>query len=70
MPLLPHPIAFLQNLSTPEICLFALVLLLFFGAKRLPGLFRSVGESVREFKSGRLEEADDVRAEDADIKCP
>ncbi|MBL6828570.1 MAG: twin-arginine translocase TatA/TatE family subunit [Puniceicoccaceae bacterium] len=47
-------IAFIQNLSTPEIILFALVMLLFFGAKRLPGLFRSVGESVKEFKKGAL----------------
>jgi sec-independent protein translocase protein TatA len=28
------------------------ILLLFFGPKRLPALSRAIGESVREFKSG------------------
>ncbi|MGC9221866.1 MAG: Sec-independent protein translocase subunit TatA/TatB [Solirubrobacteraceae bacterium] len=28
------------------------ILLLFFGPKRLPALSRSIGESVREFRSG------------------
>ena len=33
------PLAFLQNLSSWEIVLIFLVVLLFFGAKRLPELF-------------------------------
>lgn len=33
-----------------EILLVALVVLLFFGARRLPGIFRGVGEGIREFK--------------------
>jgi Sec-independent protein translocase protein TatA len=37
------PIAFLQNLNTLEILMIGGVVLLFFGAKRMPDLFRSFG---------------------------
>ena len=40
------------GLGLPELIVITLVLLLFFGAKRLPGLFRSIGESIGELKSG------------------
>lgn len=36
----------------PELIVVALILLLFFGPKRLPGLFRSIGSSINEFKDG------------------
>jgi len=38
------------GLGLPEIILITLVVLLFFGKDRLPGLFRSVGTSIRELK--------------------
>lgn len=38
-----------------------LVVLLFFGAKRLPDLFRSLGKSMREFKKATSEIEDDIR---------
>lgn len=40
------------GLGLPELIVIALILLLFFGPKRLPGLFRSIGTSVRELKDG------------------
>ena len=58
LPQLPATLGFLQNISTPEIALVAFVLLLLFGAKRLPALSRSIGESIREFKRSRLEDAE------------
>ena len=54
-------IAFLQNLNAPEIIMIFLVVLLFFGAKRLPDLFRSLGKSLREFKKATSEIEDDIR---------
>jgi sec-independent protein translocase protein TatA len=64
-----QPIAFLQNLSSWEIILIFLVVLLFFGAKRLPDLFRSFGKSLREFKQATSEIEDDFRtAMDEDEK--
>ncbi len=39
----------------PELIFILLVLVLFFGAKRLPELSRSIGRSLSEFKKGRKE---------------
>lgn len=38
-----------------------LVVLLFFGAKRLPDLFRSFGKSLKEFKNATSDIEDDIR---------
>ncbi len=56
-----HSLAFLQNLSSWEIVLIFLVVLLFFGAKRLPDLFQSLGKSVREFKKATSGIEEDIR---------
>lgn len=53
--------AFLQNINGPEILLIFLVVLLLFGAKRLPELFKSFGKSIREFKKATSEIEDDIR---------
>lgn len=55
-------LAFLQNLSSWEIVLIFLVVLLFFGAKRLPDLFRSLGKSIREFKDATSGIEEDIRS--------
>lgn len=39
----------------PELIIILVVLLLFFGARRLPELSRSLGRSISEFKRGRSE---------------
>jgi TatA/E family protein of Tat protein translocase len=46
--LLSLPLLFLSNPRTIIFIIFILVL--FFGAKRIPELFRGVGQGVREFK--------------------
>jgi len=44
------------------------VVLLFFGAKRMPDLFRSAGKSIREFKKATSGIEQDIRsAMDVDI---
>jgi len=57
-----YNLAFINNLSSWEIILIFLVVLLFFGAKRLPGLFKSVGKSVKEFKKATTEIEEEVRS--------
>ncbi|WPJ96339.1 twin-arginine translocase TatA/TatE family subunit [Coraliomargarita algicola] len=56
------PVAFIQNLSTPEIVMIGCVILLFFGAKRLPELVRSLGKSVGEFNRAKAGIEEDFRS--------
>ena len=53
--------AFLQNINGPEILLIFLIVLLLFGAKRLPELFKSFGKSIREFKKATSDIEEDIR---------
>jgi TatA/E family protein of Tat protein translocase len=54
-------LAFLENINGPEMVMIFLVVLLLFGAERLPGLFQSFGKSVREFKKATQGIEDDIR---------
>jgi len=47
------PLAFIGSLGTPELVLIFIVILLLFGAKKLPELARGVGKSMGEFKKAR-----------------
>jgi sec-independent protein translocase protein TatA len=47
--------AFLGGLGGWEILLILLVLLIFFGAKRIPELARGLGKGIREFKDATKE---------------
>ena len=42
----------LAGLGMWEIILIVLVILLFFGAKRIPDLMKSLGKGVKSFKAG------------------
>lgn len=46
----------MPNVGPLEIGLFVLILLLLFGATRLPKLGRSMGQSIRGFKHGLHED--------------
>ena len=51
------------NLGPMEMVLVVLVILLLFGAKRLPGLAKGLGQGIREFKGavdGAKKEIQDV----------
>ena len=51
--------AFLGPIGTPELIIIMVVLLLLFGAKRLPEMGRSVGRGMREFKDAVTNDKDD-----------
>lgn len=51
--MMPATFAFLGNMSIGEILVILLVVLLIFGAKRIPELARSLGKASREFKDAR-----------------
>ena len=48
--------------SPGELILLVLIILLLFGAKRIPDLARSLGRSIGEFKKGRAEGEQEARA--------
>ncbi len=48
------------NLGLPEILLIVLLILLFFGAKRIPDLARGLGKGIREFRKATREIQDDT----------
>ena len=54
----------MPNLGAPELIIIALVILLLFGATRLPKLGKSMGQSIRGFKQGLNEDVDDDEIED------
>ena len=47
-----NSLMFIGNLGTGELILIALVVLLFFGAKRIQELMRGMGKGVKSFKEG------------------
>jgi len=55
-------LAFLQNLSPVQIILVLFIILLLFGAKRLPELGQGLGKFVREFKKTTSQIEEDIRS--------
>jgi sec-independent protein translocase protein TatA len=53
-------VAIFQQLGLPEILLILGVLLLLFGARKLPELARSLGKSTKEFKAGMKDGPDEA----------
>ena len=51
---------FLGNLGGTEIFVIVFVILLFFGAKKLPELARGLGKGIREFKDATKEVKDNI----------
>lgn len=59
------PLAFIGGLGTQEMVIIFLIVLLLFGAKKLPELARGVGKSMGEFKKAREDfEKEISRSED------
>jgi sec-independent protein translocase protein TatA len=52
------------GLGMQEILILALIVLLFFGGKKIPGLMRGLGKGVKSFKEGMNEVTDITKDED------
>ena len=54
------------NIGTQELVIILIIVLLLFGAKRIPEIARSMGHGIREFKKATREIAADVNPKDED----
>ena len=52
---MPITIASIMNLMGPDLIVILLIVLLLFGAKKLPELARGMGRAVKEFSAARDE---------------
>ena len=55
---------FIGGLGMQEVLLIALVVLLFFGGKKIPELMKGIGKGVRSFKEGMNEVEDNLKETD------
>ena len=55
-----------MSLGWPEIILILIVVLLLFGANRIPEIARSLGKATKEFKRARDEFAEEIKIADSD----
>lgn len=55
-------IGLIGSLGLQEILLIALVVLLFFGGKKIPEMMKGLGKGVRSFKEGMKEVENDVKS--------
>lgn len=64
-------LAWLSRLGPFEVLLVILVILLLFGAKKLPDLARAIGRSLQEFRKGQQEGAQpDIEKKDSGQEPP
>ena len=50
------------GISTQELFIVAAILMLLFGASRLPTMMRNMGRSVNEFKQGLKDEPKEIKS--------
>ena len=55
-------ILFIGGIGFQEVLLIALVVLLFFGGKKIPDLMKGLGKGVRSFKEG-MNEVEEIKDE-------
>ena len=58
---------FIGGLGMTEILIIALVVLLFFGGKKIPELMKGLGKGVKSFKSGLSEVESEIEEIKKDI---
>ena len=56
------------NLGAGEILLIVLVILLLFGAKKIPELAQGLGKGMREFKKSLKDVEDEIKKTDDEVK--
>ena len=63
-----NTLAFIGSLGTSEIIMIFVVILLLFGAKKLPELARGIGKSMGEFKKARDDFEREITRAETEVK--
>ncbi len=61
-------LAFLGSLGTPEILLIFALMLLLFGARKLPEMARGMGQAIQEFRKGTRDIVQEIENADRDVR--
>ena len=65
-----QPTLLFMGIGAQEIVLIALVILLFFGGKKIPEMMRGLGRGVKSFKDGMNEKENIMKDITAEEKTP
>jgi sec-independent protein translocase protein TatA len=57
-----------ENIGAGEMLIIVLVILLLFGAKKIPELAQGLGKGIREFKKGMKDVGDEIKNTGDEIK--
>ena len=63
-----NQLLFIGGLGMSEVLVIALVVLLFFGGKKIPELMKGLGKGVRSFKDGMKEIEKDIEVSPTENK--
>src|SRR3954470_24050476 len=63
-------IASIMNLAGPDLIIILLIILVLFGAKKLPELARGMGQAVKEFQKAKDEFSDELNKADKTTTTP
>ncbi len=55
----------MPNLGPTELIIILIIVLVIFGASRLPGLFRALGQGVKEFRDASKDTTTEEKPKDA-----
>ena len=61
---------FIGGIGMQEVLLIALIVLLFFGGKKIPELMKGLGKGVKSFKDGVNEAKEEINKAKDDIEEP
>lgn len=66
----PHLLAGIGPLGTPELVIIAILVLILFGAKKLPTFARSLGKSMGEFRKAKDEFERELHSAQDEVERP
>jgi sec-independent protein translocase protein TatA len=57
-----------EDLGPMKLILILVIILVLFGAKKIPDIAKSIGQGIKEFKNGIKDSSDDEKPDNKEIK--